>query len=220
MKIQNLVRKFKGIPVWEFSQSSLREHFYRQGLDGLCNSLSLSWINYHAHNDSLANHLDINNQDYLVLQHTIFLHDTLQRKGPINSSMVWLLMHGMVLLNKGQGATDSPDSEYRIITTLAKEYNCYALICFGLRDYVKKTCNQHAVAVWLGGPDLIRGDACFFEPNYGEFWFESKQDFFSFFPGYYQQHRVTHGQIGVLLRDRVMMEYSDIVTCALSSKAL
>ncbi|MCW7551703.1 YopT-type cysteine protease domain-containing protein [Endozoicomonas gorgoniicola] len=220
MNIQDLVREFKGIPVWEFSQSSLREHYRRQGVGGLCNSLSLSWINYHAHNDSLANHLDINNQDYLVIQHAIFLQDTLQKKGPINSSMIWLQMHGMVLLNMGYGATDRPDSEYRIITTLTNEYNCYALISFGLRDYVKKTCKQHAVAAWLGGSDPIRGDACFFEPNYGEFWFESKQDFFSFFPEYYRRHRVTEGQIGVVLKDRVMMEYSDVVTCALSSKAL
>ncbi|UYM15429.1 YopT-type cysteine protease domain-containing protein [Endozoicomonas euniceicola] len=223
MKMQDLVRQFKGIPVWEFSQSSLREHFRKQGVGGLCNSLSISWINYHAHNDSLANHLkqpDINSQDYLVLQHMIFLQDTLQKKGPLDSSMVWLVMHGMVLLNIGYGATDSPDSEYRIITTLAKEYNCYALISFGLKDYARKRSKLHAVAAWLGGPDPVKGDVCFFEPNYGEFWFESKQDFFSFFPVYYQLHRTTHGQSGVLLRDRVKMEYSSVVICALSSTAL
>ncbi|UYM15425.1 YopT-type cysteine protease domain-containing protein [Endozoicomonas euniceicola] len=223
MKMQDLVKQFKGIPVWEFSQSSLRKQYWRQGARGLCNSLSISWINYHAHNDSLANHLkqsNIDSQDDLVVQHMIFLQNTLQEKKPRASSMKWLEMHGMVLLNRGYGATASPDSEYRIITTLAKDYNCYALISFGLRDYVRKTSLLHAVAAWLGGPDYVKGDVCFFEPNYGEFWFESKQDFFSFFPVYYQLHRATYGQSGALLRDRVRMEYSNVLTCALSSAAL
>ena len=35
----------------------------------------------------------------------------------------------------------------------------------------------HAVAAWIGA----RGeDACFFDPNFGEYWFENKQDFFKF----------------------------------------
>ncbi|WP_354011625.1 YopT-type cysteine protease domain-containing protein [Endozoicomonas lisbonensis] len=43
----------------------------------------------------------------------------------------------------------------------------------------------HAAAVWLGGFDYTTGDACFFEPNYGEIWFEKEQDFFQFFPAYF-----------------------------------
>ena len=35
----------------------------------------------------------------------------------------------------------------------------------------------HAFAAWIGG----RGeDACFFDPNFGEYWFEDKQNFFRF----------------------------------------
>ena len=35
---------------------------------------------------------------------------------------------------------------------------------------------DHAVAVWLGAANE---DACFFDPNYGEYWFGIVSDYFA-----------------------------------------
>lgn len=37
--------------------------------------------------------------------------------------------------------------------------------------------DSHAMAAYIGGRNE---DACFFDPNYGEFWFENREDFFFF----------------------------------------
>lgn len=55
-----------------------------------------------------------------------------------------------------------------IVVGMKKFNNCYARISFGSLKA------GHAVAVWLGKSN---GDACFFDPNYGEFWFKNKAVF-------------------------------------------
>ncbi|WP_444959406.1 YopT-type cysteine protease domain-containing protein [Microbulbifer sp. ZKSA002] len=57
----------------------------------------------------------------------------------------------------------------------------YALIeMWSNRDH---TQGSHAVAAWIGAPSSAgqKQDACFFDPNFGEFWFEDKEDFYFFF---------------------------------------
>jgi hypothetical protein len=44
----------------------------------------------------------------------------------------------------------------------------------------------HATAAWIGGPSYgSGGDAAFFDPNVGEFWFEDKRNFFEWFKVFY-----------------------------------
>ena len=221
MTMYDLVRQFKGVTVWEFSQAK-GDIYPRIGKDGICDALSACWINYHAHNDSLANHLrqsGLDNREVMTLNHMIFLHDSLKNRVGASAVTTWLGMHGMISLTSNGNTSDYPDIEYRIVTTLAKSYGCYAFIAFGVKDFVIKRTSGHAVAVWLGGSDYIKGDACFFEPNYGEFWFASKQDFFSFFPMYFQQQRERHGIREFLPQDKKAESWL-VSTFALSNRAL
>jgi hypothetical protein len=63
--------------------------------------------------------------------------------------------------------------------------NCYMRVNFG------GTCMgrpaAHAIAVFIGQKNKISdGDAIMFDPNYGEFWFEEKAHFATFFPEFYR----------------------------------
>ncbi|MGL6161658.1 YopT-type cysteine protease domain-containing protein [Microbulbifer sp.] len=80
------------------------------------------------------------------------------------------------------GRSFRPMIEKEITDTLeGYQKSCYARVAFGNRMF------GHSIAVWLGQPiGNSRGDACFFDPNYGEYWFEEKQDFFKFFKAFYR----------------------------------
>ena len=69
---------------------------------------------------------------------------------------------------------------------MRKLNTCYVRINFGGTAW--GTDAGHAVAAWLGQPSYSSGgDALFFDPNCGEYWFENKQDFFRFFPDFYRR---------------------------------
>ena len=221
----DLVRQFNGVTTWEFSQSET-DILPRTGYTGICDALCASWINYHAHNDSLANHLrqsDLGIQDVVTLNHALFLHDSFSKEPTYRGIVTWLNMHGMVSLTSDENTSDCLDTECHIVNTLAKSYACYAFVAFGVRNLALNSAHVHTVAVCLGeGPDHSRytkGDICFFEPNFGEFWFESKQDFFGFFPMYFQLQRSWHG-ISAFLPEDKKAEYCYILTFALSKAAL
>ena len=207
MRVYDLVRQYKGVVVWKFSQNN-REVAWRLGGIGACAALSASWIKYHAHNDSLANHLragELGKPDVFTLNNMMFLQDSFEsQKNHYSAVKGWLKMHGLIPLTVAEGTSVRPDIEYSIVTTLAKSYACYAYVVFGGKK------DGHAAAIWLGGSNYIDGDACFFDPNCGEFWFESKQDFFRFFPAFYQFRR----------KARKAKEGWLVMTSALSNRAL
>lgn len=83
-----------------------------------------------------------------------------------------------------------PNIANEIVDALRKYNTCYARVNFGGDVGVMRLSKDagHAVAVWLGQPTYSSGgDAMFFDPNYGEYWFEQKADFFRFFPAFYRQ---------------------------------
>ena len=182
MNLYELARAHNGIVVWEFSQN--KKEVNRWLGIGVCSALSASWVKYHAHNDSLANHLGscgVGKLNTFTMMSMTHLQDCFinKKKGNVPTVKVWLNMHGLIPVRETYGETVYGDSGYHIITTLIKYYNCYAYFASGIPE------DGHATAVWLGGFDYKTGDACFFEPNYGEIWFERKQDFFQFFPAYF-----------------------------------
>lgn len=85
-----------------------------------------------------------------------------------------------------QASAETIDTiEHDIALAMRKFNSCYARVNFGGTAFFKGA--GHAVAVWLGQPSYSSaGDALFFDPNYGEFWFKDKQDFFRFFPEFYR----------------------------------
>lgn len=127
---------------------------------------------------------------------------------------MWLRMNDVLSLGKSRtvkkwktvGRVDRPDGfsgqsssraemnasaekidtiEHDIVLGMRKFNSCYARVNFGGTAFFKGA--GHAVAVWLGQPSYASGgDALFFDPNYGEFWFKDKQDFFAFFPEFYR----------------------------------
>ena len=224
MTTYDLVRQFKGVTVWEFNQGNKDINLIRIGTKthGICNTLSACWINYHAHNDSLANHLrqsGLNSREVLSLNHMIFLYDSFRKKTTTTAVTTWLKMHGMISLTSNTDVSAYADVEYRIVAALTKSYGCYAYIAFGVKDLVLNNNRIHAVSAWLGGSNYTEGDACFFEPNYGEFWFEKKQNFFDFFPVYLQLQRKILG-ISLCLPEDKETEYWEVSTFSLSNKAL
>jgi hypothetical protein len=51
-------------------------------------------------------------------------------------------------------------------------------------DFGKVSGLGHATAAWI---DKANGDACFYDPNYGEVWFANRADFFPWFQLFYQK---------------------------------
>lgn len=141
------------------------------GHTGVCGALSASWINYHAHNDCLANHLQPDENgalDALTLQSVLHLQHSFVNSGNEFSAVeTWLEMHGMVSLKMNIKSSVDKDTEFHIITSLGKNFNCYAYVIFCR----SRRGANHAVAIWIGGSNYINGDICFFDPNYGEAWF-------------------------------------------------
>ena len=173
---------------------------------GICLGLASHWIRYHAWDDSLVNHLGgvaINNgHSFIPLDLRLLAHIKQcqwQWRGRLDDALIWLgnpvndiikvrtSLNIPVRMNIGCGAnafqqTSLPGS--RNTNTRGRVVNWA-----GLSDDLEKVSGAyamivlhgagggHAFAAWIGG----RGeDACFFDPNFGEYWFEDKQNFFRF----------------------------------------
>lgn len=173
---------------------------------GICLALSSYWIRYHARDDSLVNHLGavaINNGHSFIPLNTrllaIIKQSQQQWRGRMDDALIWLANPANdivkvktsyavpVRMNIGRGAnavqvnslpgTRNTKTRGHVVNwagmsdDLEKVSGAYALIA------LEGPRGGHAVAAWIGA----RGeDACFFDPNFGEYWFENKQDFFKF----------------------------------------
>ncbi|MET4696827.1 YopT-type cysteine protease domain-containing protein [Endozoicomonas lisbonensis] len=151
MKLYELARKHNGIVVWEFSQN--KKEVNRWLGIGVCSALSASWVKFHAHNDSLANHLGscgAGKLNRFTLMSMTHLQDSFsnKKKGNVPTVKVWLTMHGLipVMETYGQSVSVYGDSGYRIITTLMKYYNCYAYFASGVP---KKRACRSSLAGWF-----------------------------------------------------------------------
>jgi YopT peptidase len=215
VNVANYAAEHRGRKTWGFSQSDLLVWVHYRTW-GICAALAAQWIRYHAHEDSLANYLggggvgplNVAKLKEIALDHKIASdsEDSTQAE----MLQLWLKGHGIYPLArsfavktggkrltpghqpardmdpKSEAGADSldlcPNIEHDIVNAMRKYNTCYVRVNFG-----GKRKPGHAVAAWLGQPTRDRGgDACFFDPNYGEFWFEDKADFFAFFPGFYQ----------------------------------
>lgn len=59
----------------------------------------------------------------------------------------------------------------------------------------------HAMAAWVGQ------DVAFFDPNYGEFWFERRQDFINWWPTFFKKSMYSMKKVG-LCRKYEIMDYA------------
>ncbi|MBO9480946.1 MULTISPECIES: YopT-type cysteine protease domain-containing protein [Gammaproteobacteria] len=182
---------------------------------GICEMLAARWIERHAHNSSLASWLstsgsieknDINPSKIRQIMQQFIVTYTLKsglilesNSGDVNQESsidLWLGRHGILQLrninyswagrykfNEEQTRSDIRENMSKgdyardiAINVQRDLHNChygnYALIrIFGF--------SGHAMAAW------IAQDACFFDPNFGEFYFSDKNTFINWFPYFF-----------------------------------
>ena len=213
MNVDRIASTHKGHATWTFSQSDLLVWRHYRTF-GICAALSAEWIRYHAHDGSLANVLGgggVGPLNVGKLKEIALLHKTAsdvpgsQRR----ESELCVQMHDVLSLNASGNKTffnsrtqqdqttasavpaaiqqggGAPNIENDIVAAMQRFNSCYVRINFGGTAW--GTSTGHAVAAWLGQPTYGgAGDALFFDPNYGEYWFEQKANFFRFFPVFYR----------------------------------
>jgi Yersinia/Haemophilus virulence surface antigen len=213
MNVATLAKSLNGYATWTFSQGDLAVWRHYRTM-GICAALSAHWIKHHANDGSLANVLGGGGVGPLkvgTLKEIALLHRTVSTTGDEQREnlKLWLQMHDIISLNTSHRVTVTnhrlnrdvvqaqsrtsevlasgsfPNIENDLVTAMRKHNTCYARINFG-GTFLGRGAG-HAVAVWLGQPSWSdHGDALFFDPNYGEYWFKKKEDFFRFFPLYYR----------------------------------
>lgn len=204
MSCHTLARQYNGVKTWGFSQSSIRVaiHYVLYGPKGICAALSAHWIRAHAMDESLPAKLGLTATQHSIGPFSFKTYASLNigrlrviaqdfkrwgsRNGPgqLDSIKNWLDHQGM---NRRPAMCDEydifagcPNLEYDIAHQLRNVRSAYAYISFG-----RFAGSGHAVAAWVGASGE---DVCFFDPNYGEYWFQNKTDFFRFFPVFYQRY--------------------------------
>ena len=221
MNVHQLIERHNGQLVWSFSQDEdyVLDHLKAANI---CVPLSAHWIRYHSQNDSLVNHLDPNRDGAVntgLLQYMSVLRSFLNPDfvGLSYANLaLFLQMHGLLPLYSSYDQTilsfPDGDNSPQLLDTLhcrkerfvrEKKYNmdiecsitralkalahCYACVSFDGSEY------GHMTAAWIGGSNQTEGDACYFDPNFGEIWFKRRQDFFAFYPEYYRKRYKGYG---------------------------
>jgi YopT peptidase len=209
---KNALPQYKGVMTWDYSQAdfSVWNIIRKDGVSagGICKALSAQWIVDHAYGGSLANRVASNGKVNesairMVMQNFIAAWDSQEIE-----TASFLLSRGIL---ERQGSRDIQATRkvgvgraQREITTtshatmnttqvgggnvaialanaLRKVSGCYVQIDFGGSGV------GHATAAWIGGGFGVKGgDACFYDPNLGEVWFEDKNKFFSWFEVFYR----------------------------------
>ena len=214
--VKSIARRFNGYQQWGFKQTCFTVLYLTCGNPqtrwGICAGLSAAWIKEHALGGSLvkklggvrdnvsrvagitagAPYIHLNKPE---LRGVAKLHAdaSSDERGQTATLTQYLSDHGIVTrkrIHNSQWSMNSAaytayaqeDIDNSIAEDLERYSSCYVRISFGGTAFGMEA--GHAVAVWLGATNE---DACFFDPNYGEYWFENKNDFFRFFRSYYRQ---------------------------------
>jgi YopT peptidase len=190
---QNLA-EYGGVMTWDFSQYNwgvwkiLSGNSASRG--GICKSLSAQWIIDHAHGGSLFNRvLDRSgklNEGAIRIIRQHFIGARGEQEGKTAEFLrKWGLLERMSSRNNSSSIPSKKSTFEQgfgdVALGLSKELSmlsgCYAQIGFG-----KLAGLGHATAAWVGSSG---GDACFFDPNAGEFYFEDKRNLFRWFVVFY-----------------------------------
>ncbi len=173
---------------------------------GVCEALCCHWMVYHAHEDSLWNHLSDTRSAIL------YSIAKLQRAGGLAAeqglgkrmsgqdviSEAWMRENGVVPIHQrlklmggniatttmtrgssGRGTTDPSVLAAAIVSGHTGGGAYRKIGVWGL--------GGHAMAAWVGQ------DVVFFDPNFGEFWFESPIEFSAWFPHYWSKSKYSVG---------------------------
>ena len=216
-RVQEKVTDFGGYCTWPFSQMTepmvtLRAA-HRETRGGLCSMMAACWIERHANGSSLASWLssasgDIDHSKVRQLIQLSIISGTMrsgmmmeQNVGSImqeDATLSWLRQKGVVVcrvMTIDEAGNVSHSTEdirtgarhgwpkvgfvREMVANVQKDlYTCcnnYALM--GLIGHI----NAHGMAAWVGN------DVCYFDPNFGEFYFHDRYSFLRWFPHYFGQ---------------------------------
>ncbi|WP_444914032.1 YopT-type cysteine protease domain-containing protein [Microbulbifer sp. TRSA007] len=183
--VYSMARQLDGVCTWDFSQSFPVLNIRQIAGSGICLSLASHWIKYHAYDDSLVNHLGgvWDQRRFIPFNMGKYQRIAAQQQAWVQSAnwrashRAWLLLNRLRVLSSATGRSNRDSLRQRL-----KQINgAYALIeMCSSRD---QSQGAHAVAAWVGAQSFggQKQGACFFDPNFGEFWFEDKEDFYFFF---------------------------------------
>ncbi|BFM13250.1 hypothetical protein R50072_34030 [Simiduia litorea] len=231
--LKSLVEGYGGYHTWNFKQTSMAVTrvtiFDSKTRWGICAGLATEWIKEHVNGRSLVTQLGgVAGQSLRLagIRPVAKLHASASGGNGYQQEVMltrYLSEHGVITRGRIQKApapyeilndaghralkdschsVDVPmyDIQEMIVDNMKKHRDCYLRISFGGKAYRFRA--GHAVAAWMGG----RGeDAAFFDPNYGEFWFEDKEMFFLFFQAFYRKYY----RNSLVKYDR----YFDIIPC-------
>lgn len=218
-QVRSSVTEVGGYCTWPFSQLTeplvTLYSGHRETRAGLCEMMAACWIERHANGSSLASWLssasgDIDHSKVRQLIQLSIIGSTMksgmmteQDVGSIiqeDATLLWLRQKGVVLCRvmtlDGAGNVSHTTDDVRIgarhgwpkvgfvremVANVQKDlYTCcnnYALM--GIIGHV----SGHTMAAWVGH------DACFFDPNFGEFYFHDRRSFLRWFPFYFGKAR-------------------------------
>ena len=216
--VRKSVASFNGHCTWKFSQMQdpVATLIGKDKItkDGICEMLSAKWIECHAKDDHLANWLqgggkDIDPSKIRQLMQLFIIGETMntgamlnnpQRGATVNQTTAtvrWLKAKG--ILQRG-GATSDVQGQRggggsRSGHALAMAKAMAASLNNGTGSYrtigIWGPGGGHAMAAW------VAQDVAFFDPNYGEFWFENRQDFIKWFPTFFSKSMYALPKVGL-----------------------
>ena len=226
-RVRNSVKKFNGYCTWPFSQASepvasiCASHPETAG--GICETLSARWIERHAMGNSLASWLSCNDSGGIdpskirQLMQLFIAGCTLRSgmmyeksMGPVDqtsATLLWLNKNGisqcrtMTLDQSGALQFSVPDHRRGVRDGQSKSSFATDIAINIQRDL--RTCHGnyaligiygkegHTMAAWVGQ------EVCFFDPNFGEFYFPDKHSFISWFPVFFNKSPYSWPLVGL-----------------------
>lgn len=225
----NSVRKsadsFNGRCTWKFSQiqDPVATLIGKEKLtkDGICEMLAAKWIECHAKDDHLANWLqgrgkEIDPSKIRQLMQLFIIGSEMSPGAIIGSTKTrqeadqtqatknWLRAKGLIERNggkfrfeqsRGGGGSRSghaADLAQAVAMSLLNGTGSYRTIG------IWGSGGGHAMAAW------VAQDVAFFDPNFGEFWFERRQDFIRWFPTFFSKSLYSMPKVGLCTKYEIM----------------
>jgi len=202
--------RFNGVMTWDYSQTdfSVWKIIRKDDVsaNGICAALSAQWIVDHAYGGSLRNRVTDGNGKVNVGAVRMVMQNFIAAYGNQDyETGQFLLSRGMVQKRTSKDVKLYKEKRVgrRIVTTSSIQHTSSPLddmgtsgnVALNLTAALRKVVNGyaqvdfggtgvgHATAVWIGAQNE---DACFYDPNLGEVWFQDKNDFFPWFEYFYR----------------------------------
>jgi hypothetical protein len=225
--VRNSASSNNGNLTWAFSQikdpvaSIIGKDKISQ--DGVCEMLSAKWIECHAKDGHLGQWLQGSGQEIdpskiRQLMQLFIIGNTMNRSAMVGrpdslvppdqtaATVLWLKEKGLVR----RTSIASPDFNSSTGTRDGARRKVHASsICAAVTSNWNALGTYRTIGIWgpNGGHAMaawVAQDVAFFDPNFGEFWFEKKADFIKWFPKFFEKSCYSLPKVGLCERYEVM----------------